>query len=84
MSNSSKSSIERRFDDVDAAVAEQRQYTEWAYSRLEARIETLDASMTTGLARLERKLDQFIDAQSKANDLVERRLQRLASGRRRS
>ena len=32
-----------------------------------------------GLARVERKLDQFIDVQSKTNELVERRLRALES-----
>lgn len=43
-------SVDRRFDAVDEALLEQRQYTEFAFSRLE-----------TGFARMERKLDQFID-----------------------
>jgi hypothetical protein len=66
-------SIDRRFDAVDkpfeaviAAIVEQRQYTEFAFGRLDTRLE-----------RVERKLDQFIDVQMKTNELVERRLQRL-------
>ena len=35
--------------------------------------------MRAGFGRLERKLDQFIDTQSRTNELVERRLTRLES-----
>lgn len=55
-----------RFDAVDAALVEQRQYTGFAFDRLDGRFD-----------RLERKLDQFIDTQSTTNKLVERRLATL-------
>jgi hypothetical protein len=63
---------------VDAALIEQRDYTEFGYSRLEAKMDAgyarldakmdagysrLEAKMDNGFGRLERKLDQFIDAQ---------------------
>jgi hypothetical protein len=35
------------------------------------------AVLSAGLSRVERKLDQFIDVQSRANELVERCLQAL-------
>ena len=64
--------VDRRFDAVDAAILEQRQYTEFACSRLEARMDAgdarLEAKMDAGFSRLgerfdrlERKIDQFID-----------------------
>lgn len=59
-------SVDERFDAVDVALIEQRQYTEFAFDRLDGRFD-----------RLERKLDQFIDTQSTANKLVERRLTAL-------
>jgi len=59
-------SVDERFTQVDAAFVEQRQYTESAYERL-------DTKMDAGFARLERKLDQFIDVQLTTNDLVDRR-----------
>src|SRR5438270_2106202 len=62
--------IDRRFDQIDAAIIEQRQYTEFAYSRLENR-------MDVGFGRIERKLDQFIDVQLHTNQLVDRRLRAL-------
>ena len=76
--------VDQRFDDVTAALAEQRQHTEFAFDRLasemkvgfkgvEGRFNRVDSRFN----RLERKLDQFIDTQSKANQLVERRLQAL-------
>ncbi len=86
--------VDRQFDDVTAALAEQRQYTEFAFDRLtsemragfkgvdsrfngvESRFDGLEGRFN----RLERKLDQFIDTQSKANELVERRLQMLETG----
>jgi len=65
-------SVDRRFDDVTVAIVEQRQYTEFAIDRLAG-------EMKAGFGRLERKLDQFIDTQSKTNELVERRLTRIES-----
>ena len=62
--------VDRRFDQIDAAIIEQRQYTEFAYSRLETK-------MDAGFSRVERKLDQFIDVQLQTNQLVDRRLQAL-------
>jgi hypothetical protein len=62
--------VDKRFDEVSEHFVEQRQYTEFAFARLEARMSEgfarlgsqVDAN-TEGLARLERKLDQFIDSQ---------------------
>ena len=59
--------VDERFNSVDAALLEQRQYTELAYSRLAAK-------MGAGFGRVERKLDQFIDVQLQTNQLVDRRL----------
>ena len=95
-------SVDQRFEQVDAALVEQRLYTEFVYERLDSKMDAgfarLDAKMDAGFAsvdarfasvdgrfdsleghfnRLERKLDQFIDTQSRANALVERRLQAL-------
>ena len=95
--------FDERFNEVDAALLEPRQYTEFALERLDAKIEHLDTKVdrldmkvdrldTTverlagkgerldgNVSRIERKLDQFIDTQTKANELVERRLQLLES-----
>jgi hypothetical protein len=49
--------IDKRFDGIEAALVGQRQYTEFASGRLEAKFEGLQ----TGFARLERKMDQIID-----------------------
>jgi hypothetical protein len=49
--------IDRRFDGIEAALVEQREYTEFAYGRLDAKFDGL----STGFARLERKMDQIID-----------------------
>lgn len=46
--------VDKRFDEVKLQFVEQRQYTEFAYERLEQR-------MSAGFKRLERKLDQVID-----------------------
>jgi hypothetical protein len=81
-------SVGGRFDAVDVALIEQRQYTEFAFDRLademrtgfgalEGRLGGIDGRFNGAdgrFNRLERKLDQFIDTQSKANELVERRL----------
>jgi hypothetical protein len=61
-------SVDQRFDAVDAAFVQQRQYTEFAYSRLEAKMDAgnarLEARMDAGFGRverIERKLDLLID-----------------------
>ena len=74
--------VDRRFDAVDAGFLEQRQYTEFAFEKLErtvnARFDQVDARfagvdtrlagvevevrvVSSGLGRVERKLDQLID-----------------------
>ncbi len=64
--------VDRRFDQVDAALLEQRAYTEFAYEKLDAKMDAgfsrLDQKMDAGFAevggrfaRLERKIDQIID-----------------------
>lgn len=60
-----------RFDQVDAALVEQRQYTEFAYERLEARFAQVDARFEQvdtrldrvegQLGRLDRKVDRILD-----------------------
>ncbi len=61
--------VDRRFDAVEAefisiagAFAEQRQYTEFAFGRLEAKMDAGFARADVNFARLERKLDQFMKA----------------------
>lgn len=77
-------SVDERFDAVDVALIEQRQYTEFAFDRLAGEVRTGFEAVNGRLDgvdgrfnRLERKLDQFIDTQSRANELVERRLTAL-------
>ena len=69
---------------VDEGFVEQRQYTEFAFGRLEAKtdagfkkVEERFEKMDGRFDRLERKLDQFIDVQLKTNQLVDRRLSAL-------
>lgn len=50
--------VDRRFDAVDAAFVEQRQYTEFAFGKLEQEL----VVVKSGLGRVERKLDLLIDA----------------------
>jgi predicted nucleic acid-binding Zn-ribbon protein len=68
------SSVDRRFDQVDAAMVEQRAYSQFAYETLDSRMSTgfatLDRKTEVGfarvdgrIARLERKIDQIIDLQ---------------------
>ena len=71
----SSASADRRFDDVLVAIVEQREYTEFAFTRLEAK-------MDGGFSRIERKLDQFIDVQLQANQAMDRRLRALEDERR--
>ena len=51
--------VDKRFDEVTQQLVEQREYTEFAYERL-------STQMASGFSRLERKVDQVIDAQSRA------------------
>ena len=60
--------VDKRFDEVSEHFTEQRQYTEFAFDTLRGemvagftRLERLIAATTSGLARLERKFDQFVD-----------------------
>ena len=91
-------SVDVRFGAVDEAIAEQRQYTEFAFHQVVGRFDQVDGRFGQVDRRfdqvdgrfdqvdgrfngLDRKLDQFIDTQSKANELVERRLNALESRR---
>jgi chromosome segregation ATPase len=69
--------VDERFNAVDAALLEQRQYIEFAYSRLETK---MDLGFSR-VDRIERKLDQFIDVQLQTNQLVDRRLRALEEQR---
>lgn len=75
--NALEVSIDVRFNDVTAAFVEQRQYTDSAFT-------TLLGQMSAGFQRIERKLDGFIEVQTRTNELVEKRLTRLEGPRRRS
>ena len=68
------SAMSAGFQAVDEAFREQREYTEFCFLRLEDRMDAGFARMDGRLARVERKLDQFIDVQIRTNELVERRL----------
>ncbi len=82
-------SVDRRFAEFSEALAEGRRYTEFAFDRLEGRFDALEGRfdglegrfgvLEGRFGRLERNLDQFIDVQSRANALVERRLNALES-----
>ena len=65
--------IDKRFDEVIEAIAEQRQYTEYAF-------DTLHTEMQTGLTRLERKIDGLDDR----FDSFERKLDRILDTRART
>jgi hypothetical protein len=74
-------SVDKRFAEVSEHFVEQRQYTEFAFDKLRGemlagftRLERLVAANTSGLARLERKFDQFVDDEG-------RRPRRRRSGR---
>ena len=69
--------VEERFDAVDAALIEQRQSTEFAFDRVSDEMRQGFLGVDGRFNSLERKLDQFIDTQSKTNSLVERRLTAL-------
>ena len=53
--------VDRRFEQVDAAFVEQRQYTEFAYQRLDTRMDAGFSRLEGHIVRVERKVDQLID-----------------------
>ena len=72
-------SIDRRFEAVDSAFLEQRQYTEFAFGKLEAKMDagfaSVETRMNAGFAgidsrfmRLEHTLDDFIKQQGEASE----------------
>src|SRR4249920_3892671 len=54
-------SVDTRFDQVDTAIVEQRAYTEFAYERVDSKMDAgfarLDSKMDAGSARLDSKID---------------------------
>ena len=50
-------SVDRRFDAVDAALVEQRAYTDFAYERLETKMDAGFARIETKLTRTDTKMD---------------------------
>ncbi len=53
--------VDRRFEHVDAAFVEQRQYTEFAFQRLEGTMDVRFGRLEGHIGRVERKVDQLID-----------------------
>jgi len=53
--------VDERFQQVADAIAEQRAYTEFAYQRLDSKMDAGFDRMDTRFNRLERKIDQIID-----------------------
>jgi archaellum component FlaC len=55
--------VDTRFDQVDAAIIEQRAYTEFAYEKLDSKMDAgfarLDRKMDAGFARLDQKIDDI-------------------------
>ena len=53
--------VDARFDQVDAALVEQRAYTEFAYEKLDSKMDVsfarVDRKMDAGFARLDQKID---------------------------
>jgi chromosome segregation ATPase len=76
---------------VTAGFVEQREYTEFAFGRLDAKIDRVEASLGARidrvearldrieerLARVEQKLDRFIEVQMETNRLTDLRLRAL-------
>jgi chromosome segregation ATPase len=75
--------VERRFEGLEGRFERLEgrfEGLEGCFERLEGRFEGLEGrfeGLEGGFGRLERKLDQFIDTQSRTNALAERRLTRL-------
>lgn len=54
-------SVDARFDEVRAAIAEQRAYTEYVYEKLDQKMDAGLTKIDGRFGRLERKIDQIID-----------------------
>ena len=63
-------SVDVRFDEVAAAIAEQRAYTEFA-------IERLDSKMDAGFARLDQKIDDGLRRVDGRFDRLERKMDQI-------
>jgi len=50
-------SVDKRFDEVTEALVEQRQYTEFAFTQLDAKMTSGFAKVETRLGRVEHKLE---------------------------
>jgi DNA repair exonuclease SbcCD ATPase subunit len=72
-------SIDKRFDEVTHAIVEQRQYTEFAFTRLDAKMTSGFAKVETRLEHVEQKLDRLEHVDQKLDRLerVEQKLDRL-------
>jgi hypothetical protein len=64
--------LDKQFTEVQEHFVEQRKYREFAYDKLDKRIDGLDQRMTDGFSRLERKFDQFIDTPSRPTSATRR------------
>jgi len=65
--------LDKQFTEVQEHFVEQRRYIEFAYDKLDKRVDGLDKRMTDGFSRLERKFDQFIVTPSRPTSAARRR-----------
>ena len=80
-------SVDRRFDEVTAALVEQRQYTEFAFTRLEKRMLDGFAGMESRFDRMDSRFDRMdsrFDRMENRLERFERKLDQAIDGRRRA
>jgi hypothetical protein len=59
-----ESDLEKRFGAVDAALVEQRKYTEFAFEKLRSEMSSGLSEVNSHLGRLDRKIDRVLDVLS--------------------
>jgi len=74
-------SVDVRFDEVAAAIAEQRAYTEFAIERLDSKMDAgfarLDQKIDDGLQRVDGRFDQLERKMDQINDRLERKIDQI-------
>jgi len=77
-------SVDVRFDEVAAAIAEQRAYTEFAIERLDSKMDAgfarLDQKIDDGSRRVDGRFDQLERKMDQINDRLERKIDQINDG----
>jgi flagellar capping protein FliD len=70
-------SVDGRFDHVDGAIREQREYTEFAYQRIEGRIDRLETRMDARFEQIDARFDRMDERFDRMDERFDRMDQRF-------